>query len=365
MSIDDLFEEGRRQLAVCNSCRYCQGYCPVWPALELRTALSDGDLTHLANLCHDCRDCFSACMYTTPHEFELNPPKLFSELRVRTYEDYMWPAGVRGRLGNRALAGAAVGVSALLTVLAVLLRGRTSGRTGSIYALLPYGVVLLLVLLPTIWGVLVTAAAARAYWRDTHGPLRDLRHGRVWLRALYEGLTLRHMNGGGTGCEYPDDEPDPRRRRAHLLLTAGFGLCLVSTCAAAVLQDLLGHQPPYAWWSVPVVTGTLGGLGLLAGCGWLISLKRTSDRALSAAGMLQGDYRLLWALILLAGSGLATLVLRQTVLAEPVLVVHLATIIIAFAAAPYSKFPHFVFRLLAIYENRLSSPTSPVTSGRR
>ena len=82
MPFDDLFAEAERQLNVCNSCRYCAGYCPVWPALELRTAMTQGDITHLSNLCHDCRDCFTACMYTAPHEFDINPPAIFTQLRL-------------------------------------------------------------------------------------------------------------------------------------------------------------------------------------------------------------------------------------------------------------------------------------------
>ena len=55
-----LFAEADRQLTICNACRYCEGYCAVFPALERRRELTGGDITHLADLCHDCRDCFTA-----------------------------------------------------------------------------------------------------------------------------------------------------------------------------------------------------------------------------------------------------------------------------------------------------------------
>jgi len=32
----DLLKEADRQLTICNACRYCEGYCAVWPAMELR-----------------------------------------------------------------------------------------------------------------------------------------------------------------------------------------------------------------------------------------------------------------------------------------------------------------------------------------
>ena len=64
-----LFTEAERQLTICNACRYCEGYCAVFPALERRRELTEGDIAHLADLCHDCRACYTACMYAPPHEF--------------------------------------------------------------------------------------------------------------------------------------------------------------------------------------------------------------------------------------------------------------------------------------------------------
>src|SRR5690348_9407411 len=87
----EFLREAQRQLGVCNACRYCEGYCAVFPALELRGEIASGDLTYLANLCHDCRDCYTACMFTPPHEFAINIPKVLAEARVRTYEHYSRP----------------------------------------------------------------------------------------------------------------------------------------------------------------------------------------------------------------------------------------------------------------------------------
>ena len=30
----DLLREGEHLLTVCNACRYCEGYCAVWKAME-------------------------------------------------------------------------------------------------------------------------------------------------------------------------------------------------------------------------------------------------------------------------------------------------------------------------------------------
>src|SRR5437773_9656422 len=79
------------QLDVCNACRYCEGYCAVFPALEKRRNFSPGDVVYLANLCHDCRACFYACMYAPPHEFGVNIPQALAEVREQTYDQYALP----------------------------------------------------------------------------------------------------------------------------------------------------------------------------------------------------------------------------------------------------------------------------------
>ena len=98
-------------MTICNACRYCEGYCAVFPALEKRRRFTPGDVVYLANLCHDCQDCYTACMYTAPHEFALNPPQAFAGLREDTYRRYAWPRRVPGWLagwrGIAALAAAA------------------------------------------------------------------------------------------------------------------------------------------------------------------------------------------------------------------------------------------------------------------
>jgi len=369
----DLFAEAERQLAVCNACRYCEGYCPVWPALERVSVLSEGDVTHLANLCHDCQDCFTACMYTAPHEFALNPPKVFAQVREETYRRYVWtvePAAPEWLRGRRGVAAGFVAVAALLVALSLLVEGGgafTGSGSGarSPYTLLPYLLLLGVVTAPTLWAVGVLAVALARYWRDTHGQgrARDLLDLRVWRATVIQGAQLRHMEGGGEQCAYPGGAPSPWRRRLHLAVSYGFALCVVSTVSASVMQDLLAMEPPYGLLSVPVLTGTAGGLGMVAGCAGLLVLKGRSDPALGIASMRRADLGLLWALLVLAVTGLLTLALRTGPLFAPVLVVHLAAVIVAFAVTPYTKFVHWLYRLLAIYKDNLErQPQQPAIS---
>ena len=72
LRLEELVEEAQRVLSICNACRYCEGYCAVFPALERRLAFDEQDVHYLANLCHNCGACLYACQYAPPHEFQLN-----------------------------------------------------------------------------------------------------------------------------------------------------------------------------------------------------------------------------------------------------------------------------------------------------
>lgn len=348
--MDDLFTEANRQLTICNACRYCEGYCAVFPALERRTLLEDGDITHLADLCHDCRACFTACMYAPPHEFAINPPAVLSEVRRRTYASYLpalpRPSWLRGRAGLAAAV-----VAAAVLVAAVALIGSGHGAPGSPYRVIAYPLLLLVAGAPCVWSAGVIIVAAARYWRDTYGSLRGLLNARAVAAAARHAATLRYMRGGGADCSYPGDAPSAARRRLHACVAYGFLACVGSTVAAAIEQDLAGQPPPYPVLSAPVLLGVGGGIGLLAGCVGLIMLKRRADPVPSDPGMTPRDYGLLAALAVLAATGLLTLLVRGTPAYGPVLVVHLAAVVTSFAIAPYTKFVHFIYRVLALVQD--------------
>jgi citrate/tricarballylate utilization protein len=357
-----LFAEAERQLTVCNACRYCEGYCAVFPALERRRELTEGDITHLASLCHDCRACYTACMYAPPHEFAINPPAILSAVRRETYDAYQpalpwpdlpWPRPTAGRRG--AITAAALGAVAVLALLIVGVGGSSVPAAGSPYRVLAYPALLLAVGLPAVWSVAVMAWSAREYWRATNG--HGLTRPAVLLAALRQAATLRNLRGGGADCPYPGDEPSGARRRLHGLVAWGFVACAGSTVAAAVSQDIAGDPPPYPVLSAPVLLGIAGGAGLVIGCAGLLLLRQQAARTARAhpadparedPALARRGYALLAGLLLLALTGLLALVLRGTAAFAPVLVIHLAVVVACFAIAPYTKFMHVIYRLLAL-----------------
>jgi citrate/tricarballylate utilization protein len=67
MHATDALREAERQIGICNACRYCEGLCAVFPAMERRLSFTSGDLNYLANLCHSCGACFYDCQFASPH----------------------------------------------------------------------------------------------------------------------------------------------------------------------------------------------------------------------------------------------------------------------------------------------------------
>ena len=119
--------EADRLMTVCNSCRYCEGLCAVFPAMEMRRAFSDGDLNYLANLCHGCGACYVDCQFSPPHEFDVNVPRTLAQARAESYAAYAWPRAFAGLFARNGLAisiVAALSVAAFIFGFAALQRSR-------------------------------------------------------------------------------------------------------------------------------------------------------------------------------------------------------------------------------------------------
>ncbi|MGF1447446.1 MAG: tricarballylate utilization 4Fe-4S protein TcuB [Pikeienuella sp.] len=352
--------EARRTMEICNACRYCEGYCPVFPAMERRRAFSAGDLGHLANLCHNCKGCWYACQYAPPHEFGLNLPKAFAELRTETYADASWPAGA-GHLFDRAglwtalalaAALAAVMIGAALLVDPAAMTGVHRGP-GAFYAVIPHEVMVALGGLTFGFAVVAMAFGAVRYWR-THGA-PGVRLGHV-LTAFREAATTRHLAGAGEGCNDIDERFGLGRRRFHMATLWGFLLCFASTSVGTLMHYGLGWDAPYSWYSAPVVLGTVGGVGLTIGTAGLFWLKISADPAPVARQDWGMGHALLALLFLSATTGLALLFWRHTSAMGWLLAIHLGVVLALFVTLPYGKFVHGIYRTMALARDAAERP---------
>ncbi len=125
-------------------------------------------------------------------------------------------------------------------------------------------------------------------------------------------------------------------------------LCFAATCVATIYHYGFGWRAPYALSSLPVLLGTVGGIGLLFGPAGLLWLKAKRDPVLSGAkqtGMDVGFLTLLW---LSSTSGLLLLALRESPAMGVLLGIHLGIIMALFVTLPYGKFVHAVYRFAAL-----------------
>ncbi len=355
MSDTELFEDGERQMRICNACRYCEGYCAVFPAMEQRRVFTKADLTYLANLCFDCRDCYYACQYAPPHEFGVNIPKLMSELRAETYHEFTWPAVLSPLFKRNTLAVAATSAVAILILLMIVLASRGSDvlltrhlGEGAFYRIVPFAAMTVVPSLIALYGFAVFTAGAMRFWRETGGtPLEMLDPAAFW-RATKDAFGLAYMKGGGAGCNYPAESFSSTRMWCHHLVFYGFLLDFASTTIAAFYDHFLGWQAPYPYFSAPVVLGVVGGIGLMIGTVGLLYLKSQSDRTPADASMLKMDVAFLLLLFLTSFTGLVLLAFRETSAMGTLLVIHLGLVAGLFITAPYGKFAHVVYRYAAL-----------------
>lgn len=364
----DIVEEANRQLVICNACRYCEGYCPVFRAIETRRDFKAGDVYYLANLCHDCRACYYACMYTPPHEFAINIPEILGKARMETYSRWAWPTDLGQAFKNRGVTVfLAAGIAVLVAILAVFAVPKASlfathSGPGAFYEVVPYAAMVAGALVLFFYGVAVWLRGGARFWSETATAFHEKNGLKNLTAAAGAVLGLRYLKGGGPGCFYPGEKPSAVRRAYHALTFWGFLSDFVSTSLAFVYQDFFHQLPPYALASAPVIFGAAGGVMLIIGTGGLIYFKLQSDREPTAPGASGMDYVFLVTLGLAALTGMLTLVLRTTPAMGTALVAHLACIAALFLTAPYGKFVHAIYRTLAVVRYEAESTHAAPTA---
>jgi citrate/tricarballylate utilization protein len=353
-------KEVNRIMTICNACRYCEGFCAVFPAMELRRTFTAEDLKYLANLCHNCRGCYYACQYAPPHEFDLNVPRALAQLRQESYGEFSWPGAMKGFFQHNALVvslitALSVAVVYLLTSLfkgEAILFARHIGD-GAFYKVIPYAA---MVAPFSIVAVLAAVALWKGFahlWRATGGTVDELKQWPAHLQAVREVLQLKYLDGGGHGCNYPDDRFSMIRRWFHHAVFYGFMLCLASTTIAFFYDHLLHRPAPYPFWSWPVILGTVGGLALMAGTGGLLYLKKRMDRVPASPKTVGMDVVFSILLFLTSLTGLLLLALRATPLMGSLLAIHLGCVFALFVTLPYGKFVHAIYRYAALVKNAI------------
>jgi citrate/tricarballylate utilization protein len=343
-----------RQMQICNACRYCEGFCAVFPAMTRRLEFRQADIHYLANLCHNCGACLHACQYAPPHEFAINVPMAMAKVRLQTYSDYAWPPAL-GALYKRAgltVALALAGGLALFLLLTVMLTGALfhAPLAGNFYAIFPHNTLALMFGAVFGFAILALAVGVTRFWREVSpADFLSAASRESVTEAASNALRLKYLDGGhGAGCNDADDKFTLWRRRLHHATFYGFMLCFASTGVATLYHYLLGLEAPYAMTSVPVMLGILGGIGLAIGPAGLLWLNLRRDPQHGDAAQKPMDRGFIALLLLTSVSGLALLAWRDSGAMALLLSVHLGIVMALFLTLPYGKFAHGIYRSAAL-----------------
>jgi citrate/tricarballylate utilization protein len=344
-------QEVARVLQICNACRYCEGFCAVFPAMTRRLQFPAADVHYLANLCHNCGACLHACQYAPPHEFAVNVPRAMARVRADTYSAYAWPAAFGGLYRRNGLV---VSIAlALALALFLALGARATGdvfaaRTepSAFYAVFPHNLLVSMFLPVFAFAVLALALGVRRFWRAIgEGPATSP----AVLEASRNALTLKYLDGGhGEGCNEESDRFTLQRRRFHHFTFYGFLLCFASTSVATLYHYVLGQPAPYAFTSLPKLLGVTGGVSLSIGTIGLLVYQLRRHVLQRAPEQRPMDLGFIGLLLLAAVSGLALALSHGSAAMTLLLCLHLGAVMALFLTLPYGKFAHAVFRGAAL-----------------
>ena len=347
-------KEVARQLQICNGCRYCEGFCAVFPAMTRRLEFGKADIHYLANLCHNCGACLHACQYAPPHEFAINVPKSMATVRGQTYADYAWPKALGGLYKSNGLTvSMALAVSlSLFLILAIQSNGTLWGGPveNGFYAIFPHNLMVSMFAPIFLWSVLALALGVTKFWREvtpaTSGaPLSAP----AAAEAAHDALQLKYLGGGhGDGCNNEDDAFTLARKRMHHLTFYGFMLCFAATSVATVYHYAFDWPAPYDFFSLPKILGTVGGIALTVGTLGLWRLNLSRDPQHGDVQQRPMDRGFIALLFFISVTGLALMLSKNTAAMPVLLAVHLGMVMALFLTLPYGKFAHGIFRTAAL-----------------
>ncbi|PWQ97669.1 tricarballylate utilization 4Fe-4S protein TcuB [Leucothrix pacifica] len=350
MQITKTIEEARRQVEICNACRYCESFCSVFPAINRERHFSDGDITQLANLCHNCRGCYYACQYTEPHEFKVNIPKAMAEVRQESWQDYAVPAMAAKTFHKSGVLMALAVIAALAFILLLFQNAAPAAgeaQAAGFYGVLPHNAMIAVFIPAFFLPIISIAISLRRYWKSIGGERLRLAH---FTNALGSVAKLKDLSGGqGEGCNFEDEDRFSNARRwSHQAIMYGFLLCFASTSVATIMHYFFNMPAPYPLFSLPKLLGITGGVILSLGTLSMASLKLRADKNLGDARVWGGEMGFVLLLFVVSTTGLALYMLGSTGAMPALLAIHLASVLAFFLLTPFSKMIHGFYRLASL-----------------
>jgi len=216
------------------------------------------------------------------------------------------------------------------------------------------------------FSVLALTIGVRRFWRNVSPVAASLPvRASAALEATANVAKLKYLDGAhGKGSNNADDQITLCRRRFHPLTFYGFMLCFAATGVATLFHYLLNWSAPYPIFSLPVMLGVVGGIGLLIGPAGLLWLNLRRNPAHGDENQKPMDRGFIALLFLVSSSGLALLALRETSALGLMLAIHLGLVMAFFLTMPYSKFAHGIFRSAALLKHAIEKrQPNPINAG--
>ena len=363
-------QEVDRIMTICNACRYCEGFCAVFPAMTRRLMFEPADVHYLANLCHNCGACLHACQYAPPHEFAVNVPQAMAKVRAQTYTQYAWPKRL-GKLYERNGLVMSIALTlglALFLILALVLNGTLwdAALAGDFYNLFPHNLLVGMFAPVFLFAVFALGKGVHGFWAEitpaTSGaPVSST----AAAEATHSVLKLKYLDGGhGKGCHNEDDAYTLSRRRFHHLTFYGFMLCFAATSLGTIYHYLFDMVAPYDFPSLPKLLGSVGGVSLCIGTAGLGYLNVRRDPAQGDQQQKPMDLGFIALLFLISTSGLALWLARATPAMGVLLCLHLGAVMALFVTLPYGKFAHGIFRSASLLRYAIEKrQPNPIRAG--
>ncbi|MCX2717439.1 tricarballylate utilization 4Fe-4S protein TcuB [Helicobacter sp. MIT 21-1697] len=352
----NIYTTATKSCIICNSCRYCEGLCAVFPAMEKYREFSPKDIDYLANLCHQCSECFYDCQYAPPHEFNVAIPTQFAQIRKESYKKYAFPHFLGKAFDKNAWF---VMILLIVTLFAGFFLASHQTLTeqdanGDFFAIIPYtymvgtfSIVSLFVLAALVIGFINFAKSIE---------LKNITL-KVFLESIKDALTLRYLGGHKSeGCTYPNASRSNVRRIFHHFTAYGFLFCFIATSLAAFYHHFLHIYAPYDITQLPKLFGVVGGVFLCIGTLGLFFLKLIADKKIVDTKSVAMDYAFLFMLFIVSFSGLFLMFVRESEMLSYALWFHLSTILAFFIMIPYSKFTHIFYRFIALLKYNIEKP---------
>lgn len=357
----EAYTDALQSCIICNSCRYCEGLCAVFPAMEKKREFNLNDIDYLANLCHQCSECFYDCQYAPPHEFNVSIPKQFATIRQESYKKYAFLRPLSVAFEKNALISSIVLLVLLFlgfclasafepsaSVAASGVGGEVASvaKKGDFFAVIPYGYMVGIFMIVGCFSFVALAIGFVRFAKaiELKQPPLD-----VIIQSLKDTLSLRYLGGHKSeGCTYPNALRSNERRIYHHLTAYGFLSCFIATNLGAIWMHFLGLNAPYDITQAPKIFGLVGGIMLCVGTLGLLFIKLEADDEIKDSQSVGMDYVLIVILFLSSFSGLCLMVSKQSLLLAYMLYFHLSTVLAFFVMMPYSKFVHIFYRFIAL-----------------